>query len=350
MQEDTSSHPPPAVPSDPTQRLRASVEARDILVTAFIGAAISLTACGDGSDGQQQNLAEQSAQQAALVDEGKRIFRFDTFGDEAQWTDALRMHEVISAAVDPVTALPVGLKVDAEALPAAVARYPERKDQSHEPRHDHRTAQARCRGRPQGQGRDGRRQGCADAGRHHLRAVPFDRRQLLRAGHRQAARWLGQQGPEPGRHRAVSGGGRGDEGCLQRLGQGQVRSAPQRGRHQQPGRDSAGATAAGRGRRVFEGAGKCVACHSGALFTDANAMLHPPADSMAEPEFRSCAARSASRQYRTTPLKGAWQHAPYFHNGSAATLEDVAATYNAKRALGLSAQEIADLAEYLKSL
>jgi hypothetical protein len=45
-----------------------------------------------------------------------------------------------------------------------------------------------------------------------------------------------------------------------------------------------------------------------------------------------------------------WQHAPYFHDGSAATLEAVAAAYNDKRALGLTAQEIADLAQYLKSL
>jgi cytochrome c peroxidase len=53
--------------------------------------------------------------------------------------------------------------------------------------------------------------------------------------------------------------------------------------------------------------------------------------------------------YRTSPLKGAWQHPPYFHDGSAATLEDVAATYNIRRSLGLTAQEIADLAQYLKS-
>ncbi len=58
---------------------------------------------------------------AALVARGKDIFRFDTFGDETQWTDTLKLNEVISAAVDPTTALSVGLKVDAEALPQAVA-------------------------------------------------------------------------------------------------------------------------------------------------------------------------------------------------------------------------------------
>ena len=51
---------------------------------------------------------------------GQNIFRFDTFGDETFWTDTLRMHEVIRSAVDPLTALAVGLKVDAEALPPEV--------------------------------------------------------------------------------------------------------------------------------------------------------------------------------------------------------------------------------------
>lgn len=53
---------------------------------------------------------------------GKEIFRYDTFGDERFWTDELRMHEVIEAAVDPLTALAVGLKVDADVLPREVIR------------------------------------------------------------------------------------------------------------------------------------------------------------------------------------------------------------------------------------
>jgi len=65
---------------------------------------------------------------------------------------------------------------------------------------------------------------------------------------------------------------------------------------------------------------------------------------------KAWAARSATKMYRTSPLKGVWQHAPYFHDGSAATLNDVAVIYNTKQSLGLSAQQIADLAEYLKSL
>ena len=53
---------------------------------------------------------------------GKDIFRFDTFGNETFWTDTLRLHEAIATAVDPTTALSVGLKVDADALPAGHPR------------------------------------------------------------------------------------------------------------------------------------------------------------------------------------------------------------------------------------
>src|SRR6185503_17409830 len=49
-------------------------------------------------------------------------FRYDTFGDETLWSDQLRMHEVIRTAVDPTTALSVGLKVDSVALPAEVVK------------------------------------------------------------------------------------------------------------------------------------------------------------------------------------------------------------------------------------
>ncbi len=113
------------------------------------------------------------------------------------------------------------------------------------------------------------------------------------------------------------------------------------------------AVAADRGKLVFNNAGKCVTCHSGALFTDANLRLHPPSDAVSEPEPNgapSYASRSATKQYRTAPLKGLWQHPPYFHNGTAPTLEAVVQTYNTKLALGLTANQIADLAQYLKSL
>ena len=48
--------------------------------------------------------------------DGMEIFRFDTFGDERFWTDKLRLHRVIESTLDPLTALQLGLRVDAEAL------------------------------------------------------------------------------------------------------------------------------------------------------------------------------------------------------------------------------------------
>src|SRR6476619_2563280 len=85
---------------------------------AVLAAALcTLVACGGSNDDDSR-----AAEQTALVAQGRQVFRFDTFGDEAQWTDTLRMHEVISAAVDPATALSVGLKVDTDSLPPAVVQ------------------------------------------------------------------------------------------------------------------------------------------------------------------------------------------------------------------------------------
>ena len=80
-----------------------------VLLTSAVTAAL-LSACGGSSNADDQ----------AQIAQGKQIFRYDTFGDETQWTDTLRLHEVIRTAVDPTTALSVGLKVDSEVLPPAV--------------------------------------------------------------------------------------------------------------------------------------------------------------------------------------------------------------------------------------
>ena len=61
-----------------------------------------------------------------MFEEGKQIFRYDTFGDEAYWSDKLKLHQAIQGSkfggigpgVSPKTALAVGLKVDMDALPA----------------------------------------------------------------------------------------------------------------------------------------------------------------------------------------------------------------------------------------
>lgn len=69
-----------------------------------------------------------SAHAAKLLEEGRKIFRYDTFGSEDFWGGKLRLHEAIEGAklggvgngVSPKTALALGLKVDADALPASL--------------------------------------------------------------------------------------------------------------------------------------------------------------------------------------------------------------------------------------
>ena len=64
-----------------------------------------------------------------LLDEGRRVFRYETFGDEAYWGETLKLHRAIAGAklggvgsgVSPKAALSVGLKVDVDAVPAPVA-------------------------------------------------------------------------------------------------------------------------------------------------------------------------------------------------------------------------------------
>src|SRR5881628_4212323 len=107
--------------------------------------------------------------------------------------------------------------------------------------------------------------------------------------------------------------------------------------------------AAERGQALFNATARCANCHIPSLaFTDVNlGILHDPAATGMDPVR---ASRLKNHQYRTTPLRALWQHPPYFHDGSAATLLDVVEHYDALFGLGLSPQEKADLVEYLKSL
>ncbi len=113
------------------------------------------------------------------------------------------------------------------------------------------------------------------------------------------------------------------------------------------------AAAAARGEAVFRGAGQCATCHVGATFTDAPGKLHSPSEVVSEPEPNgapSLASRSATKQYRTTPLRALWQHPPYFHNGVAPTLEAVVELYDSRKGLHLTADQKSDLVQYLKTL
>ena len=112
--------------------------------------------------------------------------------------------------------------------------------------------------------------------------------------------------------------------------------------------------AAERGGQIFRGAGQCASCHRGSTFTDVlegpsrNApVLHAPSEVGMDGRY---AARSATGMYRTTPLRALWQHAPYFHDGSAPDLLAVVNHYDRLFDLRLTAAQKADLVEYLKSL
>lgn len=112
--------------------------------------------------------------------------------------------------------------------------------------------------------------------------------------------------------------------------------------------------AAARGKEVFDGVGRCGMCHIAPTYTDvlhgpdsSVPFLHSPIEVGMDPGY---ANRTATRLYRTSPLKGIWQHPPYFHDGSAADLLAVVNHYNALFVLGLTPQQKADLVAFLKSL
>lgn len=107
------------------------------------------------------------------------------------------------------------------------------------------------------------------------------------------------------------------------------------------------AAAAQRGATVFTGAARCASCHVPPRYSDANTTLHAPAEGGTDPLL---AQRGSTGKYRTTPLRGLWQHPPYFHDGSAATLEAVVDHYVRVLGLRLKPAERTDLVQFLRSL
>jgi hypothetical protein len=112
-----------------------------ITLLGLVGIALLLVA-GSRAQGEANFTVESQSKKAKGVDkeinanveqmmeEGRQIFRNDTFGDEAFWGDQLQLHKAIEgtqfggvgAGVSPKTALAVGLKVDAEALPNSLVK------------------------------------------------------------------------------------------------------------------------------------------------------------------------------------------------------------------------------------
>jgi len=104
-----------------------------------------------------------------------------------------------------------------------------------------------------------------------------------------------------------------------------------------------------RGKKIFDGAGKCAVCHVPPLFTEPGQNLHSP-EEMGVDSFQ--ADRSPTHMYRTAPLAGLWSHQTggFYHDGRFAALADVVEHYDTHFKLNLSDGDKKDLVEYLKGL
>lgn len=361
---------------------------------------------------------------AATLAEGRRIFRFETFGDEQFWTDTARMHEVVQKSVSPTMALSVGLKVDADAIPADVAQaIKDGKVDLNSPATTVTLLKLNAVVGLKGtvttvNGRDSlvrlgvtcalchstvnnsfapgignRRDGWPNTDLN-IGAIIALSPAITPAQKAVYNSWgPGKYDPRyniDGKNTPIVlppayglAGVRNETftadgplsywnayvAIVQMHGRGDF-SDPRLGidirqspdlvaprlaalaayQHSIPAppppAGSFNAAAADRGRVVF--ARSCAGCHVGNSGTDNNAgVLHAPSETGMDGAY---AARTANKAYRTTPLRGLWQHPPYFHDGSAATLDAVVEHYNRVRRLNLSGEQKADLVQYLRTL
>jgi mono/diheme cytochrome c family protein/cytochrome c5 len=410
--------------------IRGEIMRSSTLALAF---AVALAACTRDdavppvAPSSDDALAAKGGQSPAALADGKSIFRFDTFGDETFWTDTLRMHEVIRTGVSPATALAVGLKVDADALPPAVkAGIADGSIPLDQPATTVALLELGAVLGVVGQVDEGgtlQRVGITCALCHSTvdnSFVPGIGRRLdgwpnrdLDVGRivslspaltdAQKAVYLswgpgmydprfnidGQNVPvvlPPAfglRHVALetyTGDGpvsywNAYVAITQMHGHG-IFSDPRIGvsvsnppdlvssklaalsayqlslEAPRPVASNFDADAARRGRAVFTGVARCAACHLGGALTDVNAgRLHSPESVGQDATY---AQRSATKLYRATPLRGLWNppqlRGPYFHDGSAATLDEVVSHYEQRFGFSLSERQRRDLVEYLKTL
>ncbi len=376
--------------------------------TSFLALGL-LAAMGCGDSGQSVEAPE-------TID-GRQVFRHDTFGSERFWTDTLRMHEVIQDGVSPATALAVGLKGDAGALPRGILDSADLDDPA-------TTVELLRLGAVlgiEGSVREGRLQevGVTCALCHSTvddSVAPGIGRRLDGHANRDLDPGLilslspALQDPDsqaaltswgPGRYDAYWNlDGVSDPALIPPIyglqgvevetytGEGPISYwnayvavtqmggigtfvDPRLGIDIQASPDlvtpklpalldyqlsldspavppgSFDAAAAERGRTLFEGKAGCSGCHTGPTLTDANERLHRPDETGMDPRL---AQRATTGLYRTTPLRALSAHAPYFHDGSAATLAAVVEHYDSFLRLRLADAEKADLVEFLRSL
>jgi len=377
---------------------------------AACAAVAAISGCGD------QAMSQEPAAASGQTLEGQNVFRYETFGDEKFWTETLRLHEVVEKSVDPTTGLSVGLKVDADALPAGILDDADLKSPATtvallklnaivglqaKVDENGRLIQlgvtcALCHSTVDdsvapgiGRRRDGWPNRDLNVGAIIALSpalTPEQKKVYSSWGPGKYDPRYNQDGkstplvipPAYGLAKVekVTYTGEGSisywnayVAVTQMHGQGNF-SDPRIGlevtaspdlvtpklealaayQHSlaapPPPAGTVNAAAAGRGKLVFNQT--CAVCHLGGSGTDSNdGRLHAPAETGMNADY---AARTSSLKYRTTPLRGLWQHPPYFHDGSAASLADVVKHYNTARSLGLSADQKSDLAEYLKTL
>jgi DNA-binding beta-propeller fold protein YncE len=110
--------------------------------------------------------------------------------------------------------------------------------------------------------------------------------------------------------------------------------------HMRP--DGSRSVAAERGKALFQGKARCARCHHGPDYTSTKTYdVKLPDDS------------SPYTKWSPPSLRGVWDRAPYLHDGSAETLDDVLRSFHAPEKLGgeaLTPEERSDLIEFLKSL
>ncbi len=90
---------------------------------ALLAGAVSIWGCGHSHDrGADGPMSTEEPVVHAVGDatNGQQVFRFETFGNESFWTDALKLQQgFVSLGVTPLQALALGLSVDADALDTA---------------------------------------------------------------------------------------------------------------------------------------------------------------------------------------------------------------------------------------
>jgi mono/diheme cytochrome c family protein len=405
------------MPTDPDLTRPESTRIRR---AAVMFAAMSIVGAGSVFAVQAYRAGDPMAPRkadAATLAEGRHIFRFDTFGDEQKWTDQLHMNQVVESSVDPTTALKVGLKVDADALPPGIldtadlnspattvallkldavvglkaevdgdnhitklgitcALCHSTVDDSVQHGIGHRkdgwpnrdlnvgaiialspalTAEQKAVYNSWGPGKYDPRYNIDGLNTPLVLPPAYGLAKIKNETYT-------AEGPISYWNAYVAVTQMGGHGNFSdpRLGI-DIKQSPdlvtsklpalRDYQHSLPApRPPAGsydAVAATRGRAVF--GRNCMSCHVGGDGTDNNGgnKLHAPEETGMDGAY---AARTANKAYRTTPLRGLWQHPPYFHDGSAATLADVVTHYNQVRELHLTTQQQADLVEYLKTL